>query len=137
MARRRSPHRLGLYLDDVNVFRRLQGVRGLSLVVDHGEVRAIIGPNGAGKTTMMDVVTGKTRPDTGTVYFDGRHRAHALDEAEIAELGIGRKFQKPSVFDDQTVAENLELGVKSAAQRRRDPVRRRERGEKRDDRRRS
>ena len=70
-------------------------------------MRAIIGPNGAGKTTMMDVVTGKTRPDTGDVIFDGTRRPHTLDETEIAKLGIGRKFQKPTVFEMHTVEDNL------------------------------
>ena len=76
-------------------------------------MRAIIGPNGAGKTTMMDVVTGKTRPDTGDVMFDGLHNLTRLDEAEIAELGIGRKFQKPTVFESHTVFDNIELALKS------------------------
>ena len=74
-------------------------------------MRAIIGPNGAGKTTMMDVVTGKTRPDSGTVLFDGTVDLTRLDEAAIAELGIGRKFQKPTVFDQHTVRDNLELAL--------------------------
>ena len=78
-----------------------------------GEMRAIIGPNGAGKTTMMDVITGKTRPDEGDVYFDGRHDLTRLDEAEIAELGVGRKFQKPTVFENHTVADNLLLAAKA------------------------
>ena len=76
-------------------------------------MRAIIGPNGAGKTTMMDVVTGKTRPDLGDVLFDGSYNLTKLDEAEIAELGIGRKFQKPTVFESHTVNDNLELALKS------------------------
>ena len=75
-------------------------------------MRAIIGPNGAGKTTMMDVVTGKTRPDGGDVYFEGDIDLTRHDEAEIAELGIGRKFQKPTVFDFHTVWDNLELALK-------------------------
>src|SRR5262249_21888644 len=75
--------------------------------------RAIIGPNGAGKTTMMDVVTGKTRPDTGDVLFDGSRDLTSLDETEIAELGIGRKFQKPTVFESHTVEDNLLLALKS------------------------
>jgi urea transport system ATP-binding protein len=74
-------------------------------------MRAIIGPNGAGKTTMMDVVTGKTRPDSGDVYFDGSVDLTRLDEASIASLGIGRKFQKPTVFESHTVWNNLELAV--------------------------
>jgi urea transport system ATP-binding protein len=76
-------------------------------------MRAIIGPNGAGKTTMMDVITGKTRADTGEVFFDGRVDLSRLGEAEIAELGIGRKFQKPTVFDMHTVEDNIRLALKS------------------------
>ena len=76
-------------------------------------MRAIIGPNGAGKTTMMDVVTGKTRPDDGDAVFDGDHDLTNLDETEIAELGIGRKFQKPTVFESHTVEDNLRLALKS------------------------
>ncbi|MGH6922778.1 MAG: urea ABC transporter ATP-binding protein UrtD, partial [Propylenella sp.] len=86
-------------------------LNGLSLVVDKGEMRAIIGPNGAGKTTMMDVVTGKTRPDAGEVFFEGEVDLTRHDEAEIAELGIGRKFQKPTVFEGHTVWDNLELAL--------------------------
>ena len=74
-------------------------------------MRAIIGPNGAGKTTMMDVVTGKTRPDAGDIYFDGNVDLTRLDEAAIAKLGIGRKFQKPTVFESHTVWDNLELAL--------------------------
>ena len=78
-------------------------------------MRAIIGPNGAGKTTMMDVVTGKTRPDAGDVYFEGRHDLTKLDEAEIAELGVGRKFQKPTVFENHTVSDNVLLAARRRA----------------------
>ena len=81
-------------------------------------MRAIIGPNGAGKTTMMDVITGKTRPDEGEVFFDGDVDLTKLDEAEIAELGIGRKFQKPTVFEIHTVEDNLLLALKSDRARR-------------------
>jgi urea transport system ATP-binding protein len=103
-----------LYLDDVNVsFDGYKALRGLSLSLEPGEMRAIIGPNGAGKTTMMDVITGKTRPDTGQVFFDGTHDLTKLDEASIAELGIGRKFQKPTVFESHTVADNLLLALKA------------------------
>jgi urea transport system ATP-binding protein len=103
-----------LYLDAVTVsFDGFRALNKLSLAVEPGEMRAIIGPNGAGKTTMMDVVTGKTRPDDGEVYFDGSHDLTALDEAEIAELGIGRKFQKPTVFESQSVEDNLRLALKS------------------------
>ena len=103
-----------LYLDGVNVsFDGFKALNELSLIVEMGELRTIIGPNGAGKTTMMDVVTGKTRPDTGTVLFKGSHDLTRLDEARIANLGIGRKFQKPTVFDSLTVFENLELALKA------------------------
>jgi urea transport system ATP-binding protein len=76
-------------------------------------MRAIIGPNGAGKTTMMDVITGKTRPDEGDVYFEGRHDLTKLDETNIAQLGIGRKFQKPTVFEHHTVEDNILLAAKA------------------------
>ncbi|HEY6394547.1 MAG TPA: PD-(D/E)XK nuclease family protein, partial [Candidatus Binataceae bacterium] len=103
-----------LYLDGVTVsFDGFKALNNLSLAVEPGEMRAIIGPNGAGKTTMMDVVTGKTRPDAGDVMFDGLHNLTRLDEAEIAELGIGRKFQKPTVFESHTVYDNIELALKS------------------------
>jgi urea transport system ATP-binding protein len=101
-----------LYLDGVTVsFDGFRALNELSLVIEPGEMRAIIGPNGAGKTTMMDVVTGKTRPDSGDVYFDGSVDLTRLDEASIASLGIGRKFQKPTVFESHTVWNNLELAV--------------------------
>jgi urea transport system ATP-binding protein len=103
-----------LYLDGVTVtFDGFRALNELSLTVDPGEMRAIIGPNGAGKTTMMDVVTGKTRPDKGEVLFDGTHRLTDLYESEIAELGIGRKFQKPTVFESHTVDDNLRLALRS------------------------
>ena len=92
-----------LYLDGVHVsFDGFHAINNLSLTLAPGEMRAIIGPNGAGKTTMMDIITGKTRPDTGTVLFDGITDLTRLDETRIAELGIGRKFQKPTVFESQT-----------------------------------
>ncbi len=88
-----------LYLDGVSVsFDGYKALRGLSLTLAPGEMRAIIGPNGAGKTTMMDIITGKTKPDEGDVLFDGTTDLTRLDETQIAELGIGRKFQKPTVF---------------------------------------
>jgi urea transport system ATP-binding protein len=103
-----------LYLDGVTVsFDGFRALNNLSFMIEPGEMRAIIGPNGAGKTTMMDVVTGKTRPNSGEVVFDGVHNLTRLDETEIAELGIGRKFQKPTVFDSHTVFDNLELALKS------------------------
>ena len=102
-----------LYLDAVSVsFDGFRALNDLSLAVEPGEMRAIIGPNGAGKTTMMDVITGKTRPDKGDVYFDGAYDLTTLDETQIAELGIGRKFQKPTVFDMHTVENNLLLALK-------------------------
>jgi urea transport system ATP-binding protein len=103
-----------LYLDGVSVsFDGFRALNQLSLVIEPGEMRAIIGPNGAGKTTMMDVITGKTRPDDGLVYFDGGgFDLRKLDEAAIAELGIGRKFQKPTVFEMHTVQDNLLLALR-------------------------
>jgi urea transport system ATP-binding protein len=101
-----------LYLDNISVsFDGFKALNRLSLIVEPGEMRAIIGPNGAGKTTMMDVITGRTRPDTGTALFDGSHDLTQLDEAEIAELGIGRKFQRPTVFEFHTVADNIRLAL--------------------------
>src|SRR6201992_599658 len=98
--------------DGVSVsFDGFKALNNLSLVIARGEMRAIIGPNGAGKTTMMDVITGKTRADAGDVYFDGTVDLRRLDEAAIATLGIGRKFQKPTVFESHTVADNLELAL--------------------------
>jgi len=102
-----------LYLDAVSVtFDGFRAINNLSLVLDRGEMRAIIGPNGAGKTTMMDIVTGKTRPDHGDVFFDGDIDLTLHDETEIAMLGIGRKFQKPTVFENHTVEDNLLLSLK-------------------------
>ncbi|MBO0752683.1 MAG: urea ABC transporter ATP-binding protein UrtD [Bradyrhizobiaceae bacterium] len=103
-----------LYLSGVSVsFDGFLALNELSFTIDAGEMRAIIGPNGAGKTTMMDVVTGRTRPSAGEVLFDGTHRLTDLDESDIAELGIGRKFQKPTVFDNHTVEDNLRLALKA------------------------
>ncbi|MBL8696982.1 MAG: urea ABC transporter ATP-binding protein UrtD [Alphaproteobacteria bacterium] len=104
-----------LYLDGISVsFDGFKALNDLSFVVDRGELRTIIGPNGAGKTTMMDVITGKTRPDSGTALFKDAHDLTRLDEVAIANLGIGRKFQKPTVIESLTVAENLELALKGA-----------------------
>ena len=103
-----------LYLDGVRVsFDGYKALRGLSLELAPGEMRAIIGPNGAGKTTMMDIITGKTRPDEGEVLFAGSIDLTKLDEVAIAELGIGRKFQKPTVFESHTVEDNLLLALKA------------------------
>ena len=105
-------HNSLLYLDGVTVsFDGFRALNALSLIIEPGEMRAIIGPNGAGKTTMMDVVTGKTRPDSGDIYFDGTVDLTRLDEAAIATLGIGRKFQKPTVFESHTVWDNLDLAL--------------------------
>jgi urea transport system ATP-binding protein len=111
-----KPHEITpslLYLDGVTVsFDGFRALNNLSLDISPGEMRAIIGPNGAGKTTMMDVVTGRTRPDSGAVLFDKGIDLTSKDEAAIAQLGIGRKFQKPTVFDHHTVADNVLLSLK-------------------------
>jgi urea transport system ATP-binding protein len=101
-----------LYLEKLTVsFDGFKALNELSLYVDPGELRCIIGPNGAGKTTMMDVITGKTRPDSGTAWFGRQIDLLSLTEPEIAQAGIGRKFQKPTVFEQLTVFENLELAL--------------------------
>ena len=101
-----------LYLQHVTVsFDGFKALDDLTLHVDPGELLCVIGPNGAGKTTMMDVITGKTRPDKGAVWFGTQVNLLALSEPEIAQIGIGRKFQKPTVFDFLTVFENLELAL--------------------------
>jgi urea transport system ATP-binding protein len=103
-----------LYLDGITVsFDGFRALNNLSLTVEDGELRCIIGPNGAGKTTMMDVITGKTRPDTGTAFFGQTIDLTKLTEPQIAHAGIGRKFQKPTVFEELTVFENLELAMKA------------------------
>lgn len=103
-----------LYVDGVTVsFDGFKALNGLSLAIDAGELRCIIGPNGAGKTTMMDVVTGKTRPDSGSAFLGQTIDLTRLSEYEIARLGIGRKFQKPTVFESHTAFENLELAMKT------------------------
>ena len=103
-----------LYLEDVHVsFDGFKAINGLSLDIAPGELRCIIGPNGAGKTTMMDIITGKTRPDAGRVFFGSTIDLLRHNEPEIAQLGIGRKFQKPTVFEHLTVYENLELALKT------------------------
>ena len=101
-----------LYLEDVSVsFDGFKALNDLSLYIDAGELRCLIGPNGAGKTTLMDVITGKTRPDTGSVFFGQTINLLLMDEPAIAQAGICRKFQKPSVFDNLSVFENLELAL--------------------------
>ncbi len=106
-----------LYLDGVSVsFDGFRALNNLALVLAPGEMRAVIGPNGAGKTTMMDVITGKTRPDTGRVVFEAETDLTMLDEPAIANLGIGRKFQKPTVFEPHTVWDNVLLALSGPRQ---------------------
>lgn len=105
-------HGTALYLEDISVnFDGFQAINNLNFYVDTGELRCLIGPNGAGKTTLMDIVTGKTRPDTGSAWFGQRINLLRMDEAQIAQAGIGRKFQKPSVFENLSVFDNLELSM--------------------------
>lgn len=107
-----TSHGTILYIEDLTVsFDGFKALNALTLYVDVGELRCIIGPNGAGKTTMMDVITGKTRPDAGSAWFGQTLDLLTLTEPEIAEAGIGRKFQKPTVFEQHTVLENLMLAV--------------------------
>lgn len=107
-------HGVALYLDEISVsFDGFRALNKLSLSLDVGELRCVIGPNGAGKTTMMDVITGKTRPDSGRAFFGQTIDLLRLREPEIARAGIGRKFQKPTVFEDLSVFENLELALKA------------------------
>ena len=109
-----TTHGAVLYLEDISVsFDGFRALNKLSLSIDVGELRCVIGPNGAGKTTMMDVITGKTRPDEGTVFFGQTIDLARLTEAEIAHAGIGRKFQKPTIFESHSVFENLELAMKA------------------------
>ena len=104
-----------LYLEDVNVsFDGFKAINNLSLDIAPGELRCIIGPNGAGKTTMMVIITGKTRPDSGQVFFGSTIDLLRHNEPEIAQLGIGRKFQKPTVIEHLSVWENLELALATA-----------------------
>ncbi|MBL0167098.1 MAG: urea ABC transporter ATP-binding protein UrtD [Propionivibrio sp.] len=107
-------HNVILYLEDISVsFDGFKALNKLTLAIDAGELRCIIGPNGAGKTTMMDVITGKTRPDSGTAFFGQSIDLTRLSEPEIAHAGIGRKFQKPTIFQQHSVFENLELAMKT------------------------
>jgi urea transport system ATP-binding protein len=109
-----TSHKVILYLESITVsFDGFKALNNLSLAIDAGELRCIIGPNGAGKTTMMDVITGKTRPDSGTCFFGQTIDLTRLTEPEIAHSGIGRKFQKPTVFENHTVFDNLELAMKT------------------------
>ncbi len=105
-------HGIALYLEEVSVwFDSFRALNNLSLYIEEGELRCIIGPNGAGKTTLMDVITGKTRPTEGSAFFGQTHNLAALSTEEIAEAGIGRKFQKPTVFENFTVMDNLLLAA--------------------------
>jgi urea transport system ATP-binding protein len=107
-------HGVVLYLEDISVsFDGFKALNNLSLSIDSGELRCVIGPNGAGKTTMMDVITGKTRPDAGKVFFGTTIDLTKLTEPEIAHAGIGRKFQKPTIFEHHSAFENLELSMKA------------------------
>src|SRR5574337_1812407 len=107
-------HNVILYLEDICVsFDGFKAINNLNLTIDAGELRCIIGPNGAGKTTMMDVITGKTRPDSGRAFFGQTLDLTRLTEPQIAHAGIGRKFQKPTIFEQHTVFENLELAMKT------------------------
>ena len=101
-----------LYVEDLSVsFDGFKAINDLNLYIREGELRCIIGPNGAGKTTLMDIITGKTQPDTGTVFFGQDIDLLKFSEPEIAQIGIGRKFQKPTVFEHHSVFENLELAM--------------------------
>jgi len=105
-------HNIILYLEGINKsFDGFKAINDLNLYIETGELRCIIGPNGAGKSTMMDIITGKTRPDTGRAWFGQRLNLLDMDEPEIAEAGIGRKFQKPTVFENLSVFQNLELAM--------------------------
>ncbi len=107
-------HGTVLYMEDVSVsFDGFKALNNLSLYINDGELRCLIGPNGAGKTTLMDVITGKTKPDSGSVYFGQTIDLLKMDESSIAQAGICRKFQKPSVFENLTVFENLEISLKA------------------------
>ncbi|EXU74389.1 urea ABC transporter ATP-binding protein UrtD [Erwinia mallotivora] len=117
-----QPHRADRYrqqsdplllLENITVsFEGFRALNALSLNIGVGELRCVIGPNGAGKTTLMDVITCKTRPDSGRVLYDQSTDLTTLSPVEIARIGIGRKFQKPTVFEALTVAENLEIALK-------------------------
>jgi urea transport system ATP-binding protein len=107
-----ASHGVVLYLEDITVsFDGFRALDALSLTIDAGELRCVIGPNGAGKTTMMDVITGKTRPDAGRAFFGQTIDLARLSESEIARAGIGRKFQKPTIFEHHSAFENLELAM--------------------------
>ncbi len=107
-------HQVILYIEGLSVsFDGFKALNDMNLYINDGELRCLIGANGAGKTTLMDVITGKTQCDEGSVYFGQTHNLLEKDEAEISQLGIGRKFQKPTVFEAHTVLDNLELSLKT------------------------
>ena len=107
-----TSHGLILYMEDVNVsFDGFKAINNLNFYIEVGELRCVIGPNGAGKTTMMDIITGKTRPDSGSVWYGQNINLLKMSEPEIAQAGIGRKFQKPTVFEHHTIFENLEMAM--------------------------
>ncbi|HEY1123685.1 MAG TPA: ATP-binding cassette domain-containing protein, partial [Haloferula sp.] len=93
-------------------FSGFQAIRDLNFALEKGELRTVIGPNGAGKTTFLDLITGRTKPDTGTLHFEETHDLLKMNEYQIYRLGIGRKFQTPSVFTEHTVYDNILLGLK-------------------------
>jgi urea transport system ATP-binding protein len=106
---------IGLWVEELTVsFDGFKALTDVTLMLTRGELRCIIGPNGAGKTTLMDCITGKTKPDKGQVFLESRlHDLTELSECQIAELGVGRKFQRPTVFPQHTVYENCELALKT------------------------
>ncbi|MEH0667455.1 urea ABC transporter ATP-binding protein UrtD [Vibrio scophthalmi] len=105
-------HNILLYVEGVNKsFDGFKAINDLNLYIKEGELRCIIGPNGAGKTTMMDIITGKTKPDSGSVWLGSNINLLKMNEAQIANAGIGRKFQKPTVIECLSVWENLELAM--------------------------
>lgn len=107
-----TSHGLILYVEDVSVsFDGFKAINNLNFYIEVGELRCMIGPNGAGKTTMMDIITGKTRPDTGSVWFGQNINLLKMTEPEIAQAGVGRKFQKPTVFEHHNIFENLEMAM--------------------------
>ena len=109
-----TSHGVILYIEGVSVsFDGFKALNGLNLYIDEGELRCLIGPNGAGKTTLMDVITGKTRPDSGKIFFGQNLDLTRLSEFRIAQMGIGRKFQRPTIFPAHTVAENIELSIRT------------------------
>lgn len=109
-----TSHGVILYVENLTVsFDGFKALNNLNLYLDTGELRCLIGPNGAGKTTLMDVITGKTRPDTGLVFFGNALDLTTMSEYEIAQAGIGRKFQRPTVFQGHSVFENLELAMRA------------------------